>query len=47
MHDAMQPKWTMLSRVKYIPNMDMDLDTNPIVSHLDKSKSIIEYDFKT
>ena len=25
----------------------MDLDTNPIVSHFNKSKTIIEYDFKT
>ena len=47
MHDAMQSKWTMPSRVKYIPNIVMDLDTNPTVSHLDKSKTIIEYDFET
>ena len=27
--DAMQPKWTMPSRVKYLPIIVMDLDTNP------------------
>ena len=43
----MQPKWIMPGRVKYIPNIVMDLDINPTVSHLDKSKTIIEYDFKT
>nr|KAJ0219530.1 hypothetical protein LSAT_V11C300129810 [Lactuca sativa] len=32
MHDAMQPKWTMPSRVKYIPNIVTDLDTNPTTS---------------
>ena len=41
-----QPKWTMPGRVKYIPNIVMDLDINPTVSHLDKSKTIIAYDFK-
>ena len=25
MHDAMQPKWTMSGRVKYIPKIVMDL----------------------
>ena len=36
----------MPGRVKYIPNIVMDLDINPIVSHLDKSKTIIAYDFR-
>ena len=37
----MQPKWTMLGRVKYKPEIVMDLDTNPTVSHLDKSNTYI------
>ena len=35
------------NRVKYIPIIVTDLDINPIVSLLDKSKTIIAYDFKT
>ena len=30
-----------------LPIIVMDLDTNPTVSHLDKSKTIIAYDSKT
>ena len=29
-----------------LPIIVMDLDINPTVSHLDKSKTIIAYDFK-
>ena len=29
-----------------LPNIVMDLDINPTVSHLDKSKTIIAYDFR-
>ena len=29
-----------------LPNIVMDLDINPTVSHLDKSKTIIANDFK-
>ena len=35
------------NRVKYIPNIVMDLDTNPTVSHLDKSNNYYAYDFRS
>nr|KAJ0210217.1 hypothetical protein LSAT_V11C400167670 [Lactuca sativa] len=41
MHDAMQPKWTMSGRVKYIPIIVMDLDTNPTLTWRSKTQSVI------
>ena len=38
-----QPQRTMHNRVKYIPNIVTGLDTNPTVSHLDKSSNYISH----